>query len=175
MLVARGPLAAERLATRHSRAELLVDSAALLARFRGAVGNRARLVPAPAFDDSIEAEFDMLAGTEAPLLGGGRLPDPPDPGADCHRHGCRQRGRGTRRPWRGDAELEALPELARQIRARNLGGAIMVDFAGLSPKRREAPADPLREALAADRQARLLDSLHLGLAEIVRDRVHSAA
>ncbi len=67
---------------------------------------------------------------------------------------------------------DALPELARQIRARNLGGAIMVDFAGLSPKRREALAEPLREALAADGHARLLGFTHLGLAEIVRDRVH---
>ena len=66
----------------------------------------------------------------------------------------------------------AMPELARQIRARNLGGAILVDFAGLSPKRREALAEPLRAALAADRLARLLGFTHLGLAEIVRDRVH---
>ena len=173
ILVARGPLAAERLATRHPRAELLVDSAALLARLRGAVGNRARLVPAPAFDDSIEAEFDMLAGTEAPLPGGGRLLIHPTPAliAIDMDAGSAAGARGAH----GVATLnrEALPELARQIRARNLGGAIMVDFAGLSPKRREALADPLREALAADRQARLLGFTHLGLAEIVRDRVHT--
>jgi Ribonuclease G/E len=171
-LIARGPMAAERLAARYPRAELLVDSAALAARLRGGLGDRLRLVPAPAFDDSIEAEFDVLAATEAPLPGGGRLLIHPTPALTAidMDAGSAAGARGAH----GIALLnrEALPELARQIRARNLGGAIMVDFAGLSPKRREALADPLREALAADRHARLLGFTHLGLAEIVRDRVH---
>lgn len=172
ILVARGPSAAERLAARFPRAALLVDSAAYLARLRNAAGDRARLVPAPAFDDSTEAEFDMLAGTEAPLPGGGRLLIHPTPALTAidMDAGSAAGARGAH----GVATLnrDALPELARQIRARNLGGAIMVDFAGLSPKRRESLADPLREALAADRHARLLGFTHLGLAEIVRDRVH---
>ncbi len=170
LLVARGPAAAERLATRFPQAEVLVDSAALLARLRPVLGERARL--APAFDDAIEAEFDILAGSEAPLPGGGRLLIHPTPALTAidMDAGSAAGARGAH----GVAMLnrDALPELARQIRARNLGGAIMVDFAGLSPKRREALAEPLRDALAADRQARLLGFTHLGLAEIVRDRVH---
>lgn len=172
VLVAPGPLAPERLAIRYPLAALLIDSAALVAQLRGSLGDRARLISAPAFHDAIEAEFDVLAGAEAPLPGGGRLLIHPTPALTAidMDAGSAAGARGAQAV--AALNLAALPELARQIRARNLGGAIMVDFAGLSPKRRGALADPLREALAADRQARLLGFTHLGLAEIVRDRIH---
>ena len=172
ILVARGPSAAERLAARHPAAELLVDNAALLARLRVRLGGRARLVPIPAFDDALEAEFDGLAEAEAPLPGGGRLLIHPTPALTAIDMDAGSAA-GARSPQAvAMLNREALPELARQIRLRNLAGAILVDFAGLSPKRREALAEPLRTALAADRHARLLGFTHLGLAEIVRDRVH---
>jgi hypothetical protein len=67
----------------------------------------------------------------------------------------------------------ALPALARQIRLRNLSGAILVDFAGLSTKRRAALGPDLAAALAVDPlRPRLLGFTALGLAEIVRPRVH---
>lgn len=170
--VARGPSAAERLARRHPGAAVLVDSPALAARLRGGLGDAVRVIPAPAFDDALEAEFDILAGPEAPLPGGGRLLVHPTPALTAidMDAGAAAGARG------GHAVLAlnqaALPELARQIRLRNLAGAILVDFAGLSPRRRAALAEPLKAALAPDRQARLLGFTHLGLAEIVRDRVH---
>lgn len=169
-LVAPGPSAAERLAARFPQAEVLVDSAAHLARLRPVLGAQARL--AQAFDDAIEAEFDILAGSEAPLPGGGRLLIHPTPALVAI-----DMDAGSLAGARGAHEIaalnrDALPELARQIRLRNLGGAILVDFAGLSPKRREALAEPLRDALAPDRLVRLLGFTHLGLAEIVRDRIH---
>jgi ribonuclease G len=138
----------------------------------GRLGERVRLVPAPAFDDAIEAEFDILGGSEAPLPGGGRLLIHPTPALTAidMDAGSLAGARGAQTV--AGLNRDALPELARQIRARNLGGAILVDFAGLAPKRREALADSLRAALSADRKARLLGFTHLGLAEIVRDRVH---
>lgn len=70
------------------------------------------------------------------------------------------------------ANLAALPALARQIRLRNLSGAIFVDPAGLGLKRRPKLATALAAALAADPlQPRLLGFTVLGLAEIVRRRV----
>ena len=70
------------------------------------------------------------------------------------------------------ANLAALPALARQIRLRNLSGAILVDPAGLSLKRRPKLAPALAAALATDPlQPRLLGFTALGLAEIVRRRV----
>jgi ribonuclease G len=172
VLAARGPGVAERLAARFPRAQLLVDSAALAAGLRSRFAGRVRLVPAPAFDETLEAEFDILASSEAPLPGGGRLlifPTPALTAIDMDA-GSIAGARGAQAVV--GLNRDALPELARQIRARNLAGAILVDFAGLSPKRRAALAEPLREALAPDRHARLLGFTHLGLAEIVRDRVH---
>ena len=70
------------------------------------------------------------------------------------------------------ANMAALPALARQIRLRNLSGAILVDPAGLSLKRRPKLAPALAAALASDPlQPRLLGFTALGLAEIVRRRV----
>ncbi len=71
------------------------------------------------------------------------------------------------------ANLAALPALARHIRLRNLSGAILVDPAGLSLKRRPKLAPALAAALATDPlQPRLLGFTALGLAEIVRRRIH---
>jgi Rne/Rng family ribonuclease len=66
-----------------------------------------------------------------------------------------------------------IPALAQQIRLRNLSGAILVDFAGLSPRRRATLAPTLATALAADPvQPRLLGFTALGFAEIVRPCIH---
>jgi Ribonuclease G/E len=150
-----------------------VDSAALAAAWRGALGPRLRVVPAPAFDDALESDFDTLAGPEVPLPGGGRLLVHPTPALTAI-----DMDAGSAAGARGAGAVAAmntaaLPELARQIRLRNLGGAILVDFAGLSPKRRAALDAPLRAALAPDRLARLVGFTGLGMAEIVRDRVHA--
>jgi Ribonuclease G/E len=171
-LVARGPDAAMRLAMRHPKASIAVDDLALAAQLRAGFGDRVRHLREPAFDDALEACFDALAGPEVPLPGGGRLlvhPTPALTAIDMDAGGAAgARGAGAV----AALNLAALPALARQIRARNLGGAILVDFAGLSPRRREALADPLKAALAPDRLARLLGFTRLGLAEIVRDRIH---
>lgn len=171
-LVARGPDAPLRLAARHAAAPVEVDSAALAARLRGPLGARVRLLAEAAFDDSLEAEFDLLAGPEVPLHGGGRLLIHPTPALTAidMDAGSAAGARGAHAV--ATLNRDALPELARQIRLRNLAGAILVDFAGLSPKRRAALEDPLRAALAPDRHARLVGFTGLGLAEIVRDRIH---
>jgi Ribonuclease G/E len=170
--VARGPEAALRLAARFPRAEVAVDDAATVARLRAVLGDRVRRLPGPAFDDALEAEFDLLAGPEVPLAGGGRLLVHPTPALTAI-----DMDAGAAAGARGAQAMTALNqgalgELARQIRLRNLGGAILVDFAGLSARRRAALADPLCAALAPDPLARLVGFTGLGLAEIVRDRVH---
>ncbi len=133
-LVARGPDAATRLATRHPRAAIIVDDLALAARLRGAFGDRVRHQHAPAFDDALEAAFDELAGPEVPLPGGGRLLVHPTPALVAIDMDAGSAA-GARGPGAVAAlNLEALPVLARQIRARNLAGPILVDFAGLSPR-----------------------------------------
>ncbi len=67
----------------------------------------------------------------------------------------------------------ALPALAKQLRLRNLSGAIVVDLAGLSPRKRAALAPDFTAALANDPlHPKFLGFTALGLAEIVRPRVH---
>ena len=66
----------------------------------------------------------------------------------------------------------ALPELARQIKLRNLSGAIMIDFSGLPARRRGALTADLGAALAEDRaRPRLMGFTALGFAEILRPRL----
>ena len=67
----------------------------------------------------------------------------------------------------------AVAAVAEQIRLRNLSGAIVVDLAGLSPRRRAALGPDFIAALANDPlRPKFLGFTALGLAEIVRTRIH---
>ncbi len=163
VLLARGPGAVERLAARHPEAPVLLDSAALAATLR--LGARATLLHHPAFDDALEAEFDQLAGPEVPLPGGGRLLVCPTPALTA----IDVDSGGATLPEVNEAAVLAA---ARQIRLRNLAGAVLLDLAGLPLKRRAALEEPLRQALKADPLVRLLGIGPLGLFEMQRQRIH---
>jgi Ribonuclease G/E len=173
-LLHRGPGALERLGAEYPDTLVLIDDPGVAAGLRPVLGARMHVVPT-AFDDELEAEVAALAEPTVALAGGGALHIQPtralvaidiDTGS---RTGERQ-GK-TRAQQAGNRAM--LPELARQIRLRNLAGAILVDFAGLSPKRRAALAPELAAALREDKlRPRLLGFTNLGLAEIVRPRVH---
>ncbi|MEY3730390.1 MAG: hypothetical protein RLZZ57_1146 [Pseudomonadota bacterium] len=166
-LVARGPSAAERLAALYPDAVVRVHGASFAAKLRGALGDRVAPSYGPVFDEVLEGEFAALAESAAPLPGGGVL----------HIQTTRaltaldvdSAGAGEGLPRFNEA---ALPEITRQIRLRNLSGAILLDVAGLSSKRRQALLEPLRQALRPDALARLVGLTGLGLFEIVRDRIH---
>lgn len=172
-LLARGPDAVLRLALAFSDAEVATDGLALAARLGRLLGrDRVTHSLVPTFDDAIEAEFDILAGPEVPLPGGGRVlvhPTPALTAIDVDA-GTLSGGRDAQAHWRLNAA--AVAEAARQIRLRNLGGAILLDLAGLAARQRAALAAPLAEALAADPLARLFGLGPLGLFEISRRRIH---
>ncbi len=172
--LAAGPDPVARLAATHPAAVIEVDEAGLAARLSASLPGRVRLVRR-AMEPSLA---EVLARLEAPvwyLPGGARLHVTPTPALTAIDVDMGQAG-GANGKAVAQARFNAalLPELARQIRLRNLGGAILVDFAGMPARRRPDLAVGLRAALADDPLgARLAGFTALGFAEIVRRRVHA--
>ena len=72
--------------------------------------------------------------------------------------------------------LEAAVAIARQLRVRNLGGIIIIDFIDMQdPEHRRALIAALEEALAADRnQTHIANISPLGLVEMTRKRTRES-
>jgi ribonuclease E len=70
--------------------------------------------------------------------------------------------------------LEAAEEVARQLRLRDIGGIIVIDFIDMEAKtNREAVASALRQALSRDKtRTQVFDISELGLVEMTRKRVN---
>ncbi len=70
--------------------------------------------------------------------------------------------------------LEAAEEVARQLRLRDIGGIILVDFIDMeSEKHRRRVVAALQEAVKADRtKTHIIDLTALGLVELTRKRVY---
>lgn len=171
-LLRPGPHALLRLAAAWPDAPVLIDDAALVPALAPVLGARLSLVP-HAWDEAVAAQWAQLAESEIDLPGGARMsiwPTPALVAIDLDTAGA-SAARVGKAAAQMAANLAALPELARQIRARNLSGAILVDFAGL-PARKRAALRPALEAALDDDPARprLLGFTALGLGEILRPR-----
>lgn len=167
-----GPSPLAVLAEAHPAAPIGLESRTLHASLAPVFGARLHFV-APAWDDTIESDTVALESPEVALPGGMRATIVPTPAlvAIDVDGGATTAARGGKLPVHLAANAAAIPALARQIRLRNLAGAILIDFAGLPARRRPALHAPLQAALAADPgQPRLLGFTALGLAEIVRPR-----
>ncbi len=70
--------------------------------------------------------------------------------------------------------LEAADEVARQLRLRDIGGIIVIDFIDMESRaNREAVASALRQALSRDKtRTQVFDISELGLVEMTRKRVN---
>jgi ribonuclease G len=173
-LLRRGPGAVERLAALHPDAPVLADDPAFVALLRPRLGERVSLgrgVP----DEDLATQAEALAGPDAALPGGLRASFHPTPAlvAVDVDTAAGTAGRQPKAAALLALNRAALPALAAQLRLRNLSGAILVDLAGLSPKRRAGLGPELAAALAADPlRPRLLGFTQLGFAEIVRPRAH---
>ncbi len=173
-LLRRGPGAVERLAELYPAAPVECDDAAVVAALRPVLGDRPRLVRA-AFDDAVATAVAALAEPEAALPGGARLSVHQTPALTAIDVdlGAATAARGGKARTQFAANRALLPGLARQIRLRNLSGAILVDLGGVAASRRVRLGPELQAALSADPLApRLLGFTVLGLAEILRPRVH---
>lgn len=162
-LVRRGPNPVARFRARYPDAPVLVDDASVAAQVRGRV-------MANVFDDDVADAIDALSSPVVTLPNGARLSIWPTPALVA----IDVDGGGAVGRMRHEALNRALlPALAEQIRLRNLSGGIVVDLAGLSPRKRAALGPDLTAALAADPlRPKFLGFTALGLAEIVRSRVH---
>jgi Ribonuclease G/E len=171
-LLRPGPNGVERLAALHA-GPVIVDDPATAALLRPMLGDRVQT--GPAWDDALEAAVDALAEPSVALPGGLRATIEPTAAlvAIDVDTASATAGREPKAAMQEAANRAALPALVRQIRLRNLSGAILVDLAGLSLRRRAALAEPFRAALATDPVGpRLLGFTAGGLAEIQRPRLH---
>ena len=173
VLLARGPGAVERLAALHPAAPVLIDDPALVGELRPALGGR--LAVGPVLDDELAGWIAALAENTIALPGGMRASIHPTPAlvAIDVDTGSASADRRDKRTAQMAANLAMLPALARQIRLRNLSGAILVDVAGLALRHRPALARAFAESLATDpMRPRFMGFSALGLAEIMRSRAH---
>ena len=175
-LVARGADAIRRLAAGWPDATLACDDAAVAAMLRADLARPVDLV-ACAFDDQLESEIESLAQPELALPGGLRASIHPTPALvaiDVDMAGASAERR-PKQVAQFAGNRAALPALLHQLRLRNLSGALLIDLAGLSLRKRRALGPTIEAALARDPlRPRLLGFTALGLAEILRPRVHPA-
>ena len=70
------------------------------------------------------------------------------------------------------ANIEAVPEIARQIRLRDLGGLLVIDFIDMEePEHRRELFERFEAELARDRaRTRVLQISEFGLIEVTRQR-----
>ena len=170
-LLRPGPNPVLRLAAMHA-GPVRVNDPAIAAQLRPALGDR---VTAGAWDDALHAAVSALASPVAGLPGGLRATFEPTAALVAIDLDMAEAtaGRALKAPKQEAANRAALPALARQIRLRNLSGAVLVDLAGMSTRRRARLAEPLRAALAPDPAGpRLLGFTPGGLVEIQRPRIH---
>ncbi len=171
-LLRRGATPIQRLADLHP-GPVYVDDAAVAAGLRPVLGDRVRF--ATAWDDALASEATALSYKLTALPGGLRAMIEPTAAlvAIDVDMAAATAGRQVKSPKQEAANRAVLPALAWQIRVRNLSGAILVDLAGLSLRRRSQLAEPFRAALSTDPlRPRLLGFTAGGLAEIQRPRIH---
>jgi hypothetical protein len=176
-LIARGPDPLRRLAARYPDRPIRVDDAGLA----GSLHMPERVtVTDDVFDEDVAEAIDALSRPVVALPSGAVLSIWPTPALVAidvdgggALNGASGNGASGARARHEAVNRAILPALADQIRLRNLSGGIVVDLAGLSPRRRAGLAPDFAAALANDPlRAKFLGFTALGLAEIVRPRIH---
>ena len=168
-----GPTPLERLAEQWSQASISVDAPAVAARIPQPLRHRripGFLTPPEEVIAACEAleeeEIALPKGlhatiTQTPALTAIDIDAPPI------------LGKIPKHTAQYEANVNAFPELVRQIRLRNLSGAIVIDPAGVTSHKRQTLLAPMRAALKADPlRPRCLGVTALGLIEIVRTRIY---
>jgi Ribonuclease G/E len=172
-LITPGPTPLARLAALWPTATVVVDSPAAAALIPPALRDRREPGFAP-YPDSIAAACDALEEQHVTLPGGMEATITPTPALIAIDMDAPPAQTGhTKQTAQFAANRDALPALMRQIRLRNLSGAILIDPAGLATRKRQALLEPVNAALKPDPlNPRCLGITALGLIEIVRARIY---
>ncbi|WP_291367209.1 ribonuclease E/G [Acetobacter sp. UBA5411] len=171
-LIQQGPSPLEDMAQRWT-GDILVDHPTFAARVPPPLRDRVKLVQ-QAWTDDIHDAVDDLLESDIALPGGMRASITPTPAlvAIDMDTAAASGMAGLKQTTQFALNRDAFPALVRQICLRNLSGAILIDPAGLSTRKRQALRDSIEEALKADPlKARCLGITALGLVEIVRSRI----
>lgn len=172
-LIERGPGPLADLLAVATNAEISADDYALIADLRGRF-------PQIGYDKQAFAGIeDEVAGLAEPVFSlpmGAKASVSPTPALTAIDidGGAATADRAGKAASQARLNRAAIPELARQIRLRSLGGAILIDFAGMRPSARASLGPDLAAALADDpAKPRLIGFTGLGFAEILRPRLRA--
>jgi Ribonuclease G/E len=172
-LIQRGPGPLLDLATRFPAASIVIDDYALMAALRPALEGRITHKQIT-FDPILEDQVAALAEPTAALPQGAFMHISVTPALTAIDidAGAATSDSAAKPPSQFALNIAIIPELTRQIRLRNLSGAIIIDFAGMKSATRAKLAPALTAALAQDPlKPRLLGFSNLGFAEISRPRI----
>jgi len=148
-----------------------------LRRFAPGVSTQVRLhaSPVPLFHAyGMEAEVEKTFARRVPLPSGGSIViDPTEALVAIDVNSGRYRKEADLEETAFRTNLDAIPEIVRQMRLRDLGGQVVLDFIDMtSSKHRREVERALREALKGDRARTKLGKIGLfGLLEMTRQRL----
>jgi Ribonuclease G/E len=172
-LIRPGPGPLLELAARFCAAPIMIDDYAFMASLRATLGDRITYKTA-SFDAILEDEVAALAEPSAALPHGAAMHISVTPALTAIDidAGAATSENAVKPQSQLALNTAIIPELTRQIRLRNLSGAILIDFAGMKSAARAKLAPALAAALAQDPlKPRLLGVSRLGFAEISRPRI----
>ena len=122
----------------------------------------------------IEEEIERIQARHVPLKSGGSLViDSTEALVAIDVNSGKYRAHEDAETTAYKINLEAAPEISRQLRLRDLGGVIIIDFIDMmDPKHRRAVEKTLRDAVASDRaKTQILRISQFGIVEMTRQRM----
>jgi len=123
---------------------------------------------------NLEKEIDQIQRRHVPLrIGGSIVIDSTEALVAIDVNSGKYRAHENAEATAFKINMEATSEIARQLRLRDLGGVIVVDFIDMfQDKHRRAVEKALRDALSSDRaSSKILRISQLGLIEMTRQRM----
>ena len=126
---------------------------------------------------NLEEQIESIYKRRVPLPSGGEIViDGTEALTAIDVNSARSKRKGDAEETTLQTNLEAAPEIARQLRLRDLGGLIVVDFIDMAgPKNKKKVEEKIREAMRGDKAKHDITRISkMGLVEIARQRLKGA-